>query len=77
VGDSRNYHGIELTARKRFSHRWLMNSRFTYNHTRFFYPTIADFANGVNGINANTGDPTNYDLRKPEALRCCGPDCCA
>ena len=63
MGDSRNYHGIELTARKRFSHRWLMNSRFTYNHTRFFYPTIADFANGVNGINGNTGDPTNYDLQ--------------
>ena len=63
MGDSRNYHGIELTARKRFSHRWLMNSSFTYNHTRFFYPTIADFANGVNGINANTGDPTNYDLQ--------------
>ncbi|PYR52300.1 MAG: hypothetical protein DMF95_06735 [Acidobacteria bacterium] len=40
-----------------------MNSRFTYNHTRFFYPTIADFANGVNGINGNTGDPTNYDLQ--------------
>jgi len=54
----RNYHGIEATARKRFSHRWLMNSSFTYNHTRFFYPTIDDFANG-----ANTGDPTNYDMQ--------------
>ena len=54
----RNYHGIELTARKRFSHHWLMNSSFTYNHTRFFYPTIDDFANGT-----GTGDPTNYDLQ--------------
>jgi hypothetical protein len=54
----RNYHGIELTARKRFSHRWLMNGSFTYNHTRFFYPTVDDFANGT-----TTGDPTNYDLQ--------------
>jgi carboxypeptidase family protein len=51
----RNYDGLELTARKRFSHRWLMNSSFTYNTTKFFYPTIDDFA--------TTADPTNYDLQ--------------
>src|SRR6185295_3564540 len=54
----RNYNGIELTARKRFSHRWLMNSSVTYNHTRIFYPTIDDFAFGT-----TTGDPTNYDMQ--------------
>jgi len=54
----RNYHGIELTARKRFSHRWLMNSSFTYNRTRFFYPRVEDFAAGT-----TTGDPTNYDMQ--------------
>ena len=54
----RNYNGIELTARKRFSHRWLMNSSFTYNVAHFFYPTIDDFASGT-----TTGDPTNYDLQ--------------
>jgi hypothetical protein len=51
----RNYHGVELTARKRFSHRWLMNSSFTYNNSKFFYPTIDDFATNA--------DPTNYDLQ--------------
>jgi hypothetical protein len=51
----RNYHGIEVTARKRFSHRWLMNSSFTYNHTKFFYPDINDFS--------TSADPTNYDLQ--------------
>ena len=35
-----------------------MNSSFTYNHTRFFYPTIDDFANGT-----STGDPTNYEMQ--------------
>ena len=54
----RNYHGIEVTARKRFSRRWLMNSSFTYNRTRFYYPTVDDFANGT-----TTGDPTNYDMQ--------------
>lgn len=53
----RNYHGIELTARKRFTHNWLMNSSFAYNHTRFFYPLVDDFSNGT-----TTADPTNYDL---------------
>src|SRR5262249_39307620 len=40
----RNYSGVEITARKRFSNHWLMNSSFTYNHTRAFFPTIEDFA---------------------------------
>ena len=53
----RNYHGVELTARKRFSHRWLMNGSFTFNRTRFFYPDVNDFSAGT-----TTGDPTNYDL---------------
>jgi hypothetical protein len=53
----RNYHGIELTARKRFSQRWLMNSSFTFNRTRFFYPDVNDYSWGT-----TTGDPTNYDL---------------
>jgi hypothetical protein len=50
----RNYHGFELTARKRFSNGWLMNSSFTYNNTKFFYPTRSDFA--------TSADPTNYDF---------------
>jgi hypothetical protein len=54
----RNYNGVEVTARKRFSQRWLMNSSFTFNRTRFFYPNINDFSNRT-----TTGDPTNYDLQ--------------
>lgn len=48
----RNYDGIELTARKRFSNNWLMNSSFTFNKTIINYPTIEDFS--------TTADPTNY-----------------
>ncbi|HEX8030739.1 MAG TPA: carboxypeptidase regulatory-like domain-containing protein [Vicinamibacterales bacterium] len=50
----RRYHGIELTARKRFSHNWLMNSSLTYNNTIINYPTVEDYS--------TTADPTSYDL---------------
>jgi hypothetical protein len=54
----RNYHGIEGTFRKRFSHRWLMNGSFTINRTRFYYPNVDDFS-----ATTTTGDPTNYDMQ--------------
>src|SRR5262249_46090847 len=54
----RTYHGIEATARKRFSQHWLMNASLTVNRTRFYYPTIDDFSFG-----STTGDPTNYDMQ--------------
>ena len=34
----RLYHGVEFTARKRFSNRWMMMGAFTYNDTRYYYP---------------------------------------
>lgn len=44
-----NYTGIEITAAKRLSHRWMMNASFTYQiHTQHF---------GDKGYN----DPTNID----------------
>ena len=57
----RDYNGIELTARKRFSHRWLMNGSFTYNRTRFF-SSVDDFSVSTTTA-STTGDPTNYDLQ--------------
>src|SRR5262245_10011116 len=60
---NRDYNGIEITARKRFSHRWLMNSSFTYNHTRAFFPNVDDFASQATLGATNTGDPTNYDMQ--------------
>jgi len=52
---SRSYNGIELTARKRFSHNWLMNSSFTWNSTLLHYDSPADFS--------TSADPTNYDMQ--------------
>ena len=54
---NRVYNGIEATARKRMSHRWLMNTSFAYNST------IVN--NGFAGAFANTisEDPTNRDQR--------------
>jgi hypothetical protein len=51
---SREYNGIELTARKRFSHNWLMNSSFTLNSTVLDYQSASDFS--------TTSDPTNFDF---------------
>lgn len=51
---SRSYNGIEITARKRFSHNWLMNSSFTWNNTILHYDGPADFS--------TSADPTNFDF---------------
>src|SRR5207302_6947409 len=54
---NRTYNGVELTARKRMSHHWLMNTSFAYNST------IVN--NGFAGAFANTigEDPTNLATR--------------
>ena len=49
----RDYNGIEITARKRFSNKWLMNSSFTLNHTVINYPRVEDYS--------TSADPTNFD----------------
>jgi hypothetical protein len=55
---NRAYNGLEVSARKRMSHRWLMNTSFSYNST------VVNM-NGFAGDGANTigEDPTNRTLR--------------
>jgi len=54
---NRTFNGLELSARKRMSHRWLMNTSFAYNST------IVN--NGFTGTASNTvsEDPTNLSAR--------------
>lgn len=52
---SRSYNGIELTARKRFSDNWLLNSSFTWNNTILHYDSAADFS--------TSSDPTNLEMQ--------------
>jgi Carboxypeptidase regulatory-like domain/TonB-dependent Receptor Plug Domain len=54
---NRTFNGVELTARKRMSHHWLMNTSFAYNST------IVN--NGDPGVFANAifEDPTNRTTR--------------
>ena len=52
-GSSRRYNGIEVTARKRFSNNWLLNSSATWNNTKLHYPGPGDFS--------TSADPTNFD----------------
>ena len=51
---SRKYNGIEITARKRFSNNWLMNSSATWNNTKLHYTGPGDFS--------TSADPTNFDF---------------
>jgi hypothetical protein len=46
----RTYKGFELTARKRMSHRWMMNGSFSWNDAPVFYASAAAYQ-----------DPTNID----------------
>jgi hypothetical protein len=54
---NRTFNGFELTARKRMSHHWLMNTSFSYNST------VVN--NGFAGAYQNTigEDPTNLSTR--------------
>ncbi|HEY3161306.1 MAG TPA: hypothetical protein VGJ78_20210, partial [Vicinamibacterales bacterium] len=54
---NRTFNGVDLTARKRLSHRWLMNTSVSFNST------IVN--NGFGGAVANTipEDPTNLSTR--------------
>ena len=51
---SRRYNGIEVTARKRFSNNWLLNSSATWNSTKLHYTGPGDFS--------TSADPTNFDF---------------
>jgi carboxypeptidase family protein/TonB-dependent receptor-like protein len=48
----RTYNGVELTGRKRMSHRWLMNTSFAFNSAIQHY-----------GVPGSYQDPTNIALR--------------
>lgn len=57
----RKYRGVELTARKRLSNRWMMMGAFTWNDTKLFY----------NGPEEGFQDPTDvaqYDGRQTGTL---------
>ncbi len=49
----RDFNGVEMTARKRMSNRWMMNTSFTYNSTLVHY-----------GASNAYQDPTNISLRE-------------
>ncbi len=62
------YKGLELTLRKRMSHRWMMNASVAYNDAPTFYPTPASYGAAGAGqiwstpINGNASDPTNIPM---------------
>ena len=57
---NRAYNGLEITARKRLSHRWLMNTSFAYNSAVVnMNGWPGDSANGLTVTNLLGEDPTN------------------
>jgi len=58
---NRTFNGVEITGRKRLSHRWLMNTSFVFNSTIVNNGYAGAFANGAsNGVQE---DPTNLAAR--------------
>ena len=50
IGQYRTYSGIELTARKRLSHRWMLTGSYVYNNEKLYTPLASiDYL-----------DPTNH-----------------
>jgi hypothetical protein len=65
-GYNRAFNGVELTARKRMSNRWLMNTSFAYNSTVVHFNEFAGGANQVSGTSGTipiSEDPTNRAVR--------------
>jgi hypothetical protein len=66
-GYARTFNGVEITARKRMSNRWLMNSSFAYNSTVVNFgefPGAANQASGTSGTIPISEDPTNRAVRE-------------
>jgi hypothetical protein len=63
-GFNRTFNGLEVTGRKRLSHRWLMNTSFAYNSTLV---NFGEFPGSIRSTATNSSaleeDPTNRDTR--------------
>jgi hypothetical protein len=60
---NRTYNGVEVTARKRMSHHWLMTTSYAYNSTIVNMNGFAgDAANGLQ-VTGTPEDPTNRTQR--------------
>jgi hypothetical protein len=61
----RKFHGLELTARKRLSHRWMMNGSFNWNSATY-HSSPDGFQDPVQAdlfaVTATPGDPTNREF---------------
>jgi hypothetical protein len=65
-GYARTFNGVELTAQKRMSHGWMMNSSFTYNSTDVHFGEFPGAANQASSTTTTipiSEDPTNRAQR--------------
>jgi hypothetical protein len=71
-GLDQNYHGIEITANKRFSNRWLMLAGYTYGHATQNNTYVGQFGGQLNNPNTqiNSKGVTFYD--RPQTFKLTG-----
>jgi len=65
-GYNRTFNGVEVTARKRMSNHWLMNSSFSFNSAVYNYNDFSgsnNMSSGTAGTVPLTEDPTNRAVR--------------
>ena len=65
-GYNRTFNGVEVSARKRMSNHWLLNSSFSYNSIVYNYNEFAgsnNMSSGTAGTTPLTEDPTNRAVR--------------
>jgi hypothetical protein len=55
INEYRTYQGLELTARKRLSRRWMMTSSYVFNHATFYAVTP-----GVDYLDPTNRQPVNF-----------------
>jgi hypothetical protein len=65
----RKFHGVEFTARKRMSNRWMMNGSLTLNHATYNAPAegyLDTIQGDIFGVAALPMDPTNRQFIEGE-----------
>ncbi len=72
-GATRDYDGIEVTVRKRFSKNWAMDLSYVYNHSRGYISTSGNGAFGRTAMysdpNAHINNEGRFPFSRPHQLK--------
>ena len=60
--NQQTYHGVDITANKRFGHRWQMSMALTLQKAHRFFDRAAPTFAAVSGSNTTSWNPTGYEF---------------